>query len=123
MLAERLMLMKARSNLSPAVFSAVVLAGVTLLPGSRGVVTFEAPPTSGWTLVWSDEFSGPDGSAPDSSKWAYDLGGKGWGNSELECYTSRLENAQVQGGNLVLPPKGKVLLARTALPVPIRLHV
>jgi beta-glucanase (GH16 family) len=62
------------------------------------------PPPSlpGWTLVWSDEFNGPDGSAPDSSKWTHDTGGKGWGNSELECYTNRLQNAQLQGGHLVI---------------------
>src|SRR5690242_10457 len=62
------------------------------------------PPTaaSSWNLVWSDEVNGPDGSAPDSSKWTYDLGGKGWGNRELECYTNRLQNAHIQGGNLVI---------------------
>ena len=62
------------------------------------------PPLSpaGWTLVWSDEFNGPDGSAPDLSKWTYDTGGKGWGNSELECYTNRLQNAQIKGGNLAV---------------------
>jgi beta-glucanase (GH16 family) len=62
------------------------------------------PPASppGYALVWSDEFNGPDGSAPDSSKWTYDLGGEGWGNKELECYTNRLQNAQIQGGNLVI---------------------
>lgn len=67
---------------------------------------FQPPPPLasplGWTLVWSDEFNGPDGSAPDSSKWTYDLGGKGWGNKELECYTNRLQNAHIQGGNLVI---------------------
>lgn len=52
--------------------------------------------------MWSDEFNGPDGSAPDPSKWTYDTGGKGWGNNELECYTNRLENAQIKGGNLVI---------------------
>jgi beta-glucanase (GH16 family) len=60
------------------------------------------PSPPGWKLIWSDEFNGPDGSAPDSSKWTYDLGGKGWGNKELECYTNRLQNAHVQGGNLVI---------------------
>ena len=60
------------------------------------------PPASGWTLSWSDEFNGPDGSAPDPKKWTYDLGGKGWGNQELECYTNRLQNAHIQGGNLVI---------------------
>jgi beta-glucanase (GH16 family) len=63
---------------------------------------------SGWNLVWSDEFSGPDGSAPDASKWTYDLGGKGWGNSELECYTNRLQNADIQGGNLVITAQKEI---------------
>jgi len=55
-----------------------------------------------WTLVWSDEFNGTDGSAPDPTKWANDIGGGGWGNSELETYTNSLENAHQQGGNLVI---------------------
>ena len=61
-----------------------------------------SPAASGWILSWSDEFNGPDGSAPDSSKWTYDLGGKGWGNKELECYTNRVQNAHIRGGNLVI---------------------
>src|SRR5215471_2409975 len=55
-----------------------------------------------YQLVWSDEFSGADGSAPDSSKWAIQTGGGGWGNNELEYYTSRSQNVQVKGGNLVI---------------------
>lgn len=39
-----------------------------------------------WNLVWSDEFNGPANSAPSSSTWAYDTGGGGWGNGELEVY-------------------------------------
>lgn len=51
-------------------------------------------------LVWSDEFN-TDG-APDPTKWGYDIGtgGNGWGNNELEYYTSRPENAIVQNGVL-----------------------
>jgi beta-glucanase (GH16 family) len=60
------------------------------------------PPPPAWNLTWRDEFSGPDGSLPDSSKWTYDLGGNGWGNHELESYTKRAENARIQGGNLVI---------------------
>ncbi|MBA0088204.1 MAG: glycoside hydrolase family 16 protein, partial [Acidobacteria bacterium Pan2503] len=60
------------------------------------------PSPASWTLVWSDEFGSPDGSAPDPSKWTFDTGGKGWGNTELECYTNRLQNAQINGGNLVI---------------------
>jgi beta-glucanase (GH16 family) len=57
---------------------------------------------SGWTLVWSDEFKGPDGSRPDPAKWKFDVGGNGWGNDELEYYTNRPENSFIRGGNLVI---------------------
>jgi beta-glucanase (GH16 family) len=60
------------------------------------------PPPQVWTLVWSDEFSTQDGSSPDPKKWTYDLGGKGWGNQELESYTDRPENAHIEKGNLVI---------------------
>jgi beta-glucanase (GH16 family) len=56
----------------------------------------------GWTLVWSDEFNSPNGSAVDSSKWMTETGCRGWGNHELECYTDRSENVSVQDGNLVI---------------------
>lgn len=59
-------------------------------------------PTGSWVLSWSDEFSGTNGSAPDPTKWTYDLGGGGWGNGELETYTSRSQNVQIQNGNLVI---------------------
>jgi beta-glucanase (GH16 family) len=60
------------------------------------------PSSSPWTLVWSDEFNGPDGSAPDSSKWVLETGGGGWGNNELEYYTVRPQNASLHDGNLVI---------------------
>ena len=34
-----------------------------------------------YTLRWADEFDGAAGSAPDQSKWGYDIGGNGWGNN------------------------------------------
>jgi beta-glucanase (GH16 family) len=55
-----------------------------------------------WVLTWSDDFSAADGSSPDASKWTYDLGGNGWGNQELQSYTSRRQNVQIEGGNLVI---------------------
>jgi beta-glucanase (GH16 family) len=55
-----------------------------------------------WQLVWSDEFNQPDGSAPDPTKWGYDIGNGGWGNAELEYYTSRTNNARIAGGQLVI---------------------
>jgi beta-glucanase (GH16 family) len=58
---------------------------------------------SGWHLVWSDEFNGTANSPPDSTKWTYDLGGGGWGNRELEGYTSSPDNVFQDGaGHLVI---------------------
>jgi beta-glucanase (GH16 family) len=59
------------------------------------------PPTA--TTSWSDEFNGPANSPPDSTRWTYDLGGGGWGNQELQTYTSLAENVRLDGqGNLVI---------------------
>jgi beta-glucanase (GH16 family) len=51
-------------------------------------------------LVFSDEFN--TNGAPDPTKWGYETGtgSGGWGNNELQYYTSRPENAVVQGGVL-----------------------
>jgi beta-glucanase (GH16 family) len=57
-----------------------------------------------WQLVWSDEFSQPDGSSPDPTKWGFDIGNGsgGWGNNQLEYDTSRTNNARIVGGQLVI---------------------
>lgn len=50
-------------------------------------------------LIWSDEFS-TDGS-PNASNWNFETGNNnGWGNNELEYYTSRTQNAVVSNGTL-----------------------
>src|SRR4051794_18224373 len=59
-------------------------------------------PTQSYQLVWSDEFSGPDGSLPDATRWTMETGGGGWGNNELETYTARSQNAHMESGNLVI---------------------
>jgi beta-glucosidase len=62
-----------------------------------------AQTTSGWRLVWSDEFNGAAGTSPDSAKWNFDIGGGGWGNSEAEVYTNSPNNVFQDGkGNLVI---------------------
>jgi beta-glucanase (GH16 family) len=54
-------------------------------------------------LTWSDEFDGAAGSAPNQSRWRYDVGGGGWGNNELQYYTTSTSNAQLNGaGHLVI---------------------
>lgn len=55
------------------------------------------------SLVWSDEFD--TAGAPNPSKWGYDLGGGGWGNNELENYTSRTDNVLVSNGTLKIIAK------------------
>ena len=57
---------------------------------------------SGWNLVWSDEFNGPEGAQADPSKWVMETGGGGWGNDELEYYTNRPQNSFMHDGNLVI---------------------
>ncbi|MBS1662253.1 MAG: glycoside hydrolase family 16 protein, partial [Bacteroidetes bacterium] len=56
-------------------------------------------------LVWSDEFD--VAGSPNSAKWGYDIGtGQGgWGNNELEYYTSRADNAVVSNGTLKIIAK------------------
>lgn len=89
----------------------VLLLGVALVPLSCGIgATLQPAPLPNYTLSWSDEFSGPDGSAPDSSKWTYETGGNGWGNNELEYYTSRPQNVQLHGGNLVITAQEETYL-------------
>jgi hypothetical protein len=49
-------------------------------------------------LVWSDEFDGTG--AIDSSKWTTETGGGGWGNQEVQIYTSSTNNVKREGGVL-----------------------
>lgn len=59
----------------------------------------------GLTLVWNDEF---DGGELDTSKWSFQCGTgteyglDGWGNSEEQYYTDRLENVKVEDGKLLI---------------------
>lgn len=67
------------------------------------LATCAAEPAQDWLLAWSDEFNGPANSKPDPSKWKFDLGANGWGNHELEEYTSSLDNVFVDGdGHLAI---------------------
>jgi beta-glucanase (GH16 family) len=63
----------------------------------------DAPAIAGWTLVWSDEFSGTG--LPNASKWTYDTERNkvGWWNNEKQYYASgRLENSRVEAGRLII---------------------
>lgn len=54
----------------------------------------------GYSLTWSDEFNGR---VLDTSSWNYETGANGWGNNELENYTSSSKNSFIaKGGYLVI---------------------
>jgi beta-glucanase (GH16 family) len=53
--------------------------------------------TSGYQLVWSDEFNG---NTVDTTNWNFEINGEGGGNHEQEYYQAT--NATVSNGNLVI---------------------
>ena len=54
----------------------------------------------GYTLLWSDEFSG---TVLDSRYWNYNIGDSGWGNNEWQYY--QRQNASLADGFLVITAK------------------
>ena len=83
-------------------FVSVILLATLGICRATGLDLSPQAAESRWTLVWSDEFNGPDGSRPDAAKWKFEVGGNGWGNQELQYYTTRPENSFIRGGNLVI---------------------
>ena len=55
----------------------------------------------GYTLAWKDEF---DGTALDLNAWNQEVGNGsgGWGNNELEYYTSSTKNTFLSNGKLII---------------------
>src|SRR5882762_10447511 len=84
-----------------AVLLTVLVAALLGFLSLAGPTAYATNPAV-WSLVWNDEFAGPTGSTVDSNKWSFDIGGNGWGNNELETYTSRTANADLEGGLLVI---------------------
>lgn len=91
-----------------AVAACLALLTVAALPGcatsevAMDPVPITMPPSNG-SLTWADEFDGASGTPPDTTKWGYDVGGVGWGNDELEYYSSSTDNAALDGqGHLVI---------------------
>lgn len=94
-----------------AVLAAVVALTGFLAVGGAGTARGDVPPAPGWTLQWSDDFTGPDRSQPSSADWQIDTGhgypgGPGnWGTGEIQNYTSSPDNLSLDGnGNLRITP-------------------
>jgi uncharacterized protein (TIGR03437 family) len=71
------------------------------------VGTLSTPAATSPMVIWSDEFNAAAGSAPDSTKWTFDIGGSPtdnkWGNQEWETYTDSRDNSYQDGnGSLVI---------------------
>ncbi|RKN46003.1 carbohydrate-binding protein [Streptomyces hoynatensis] len=69
------------------------------------------PPPSGWTTVWTDDFTGAAGTLPSSAEWivdtghAYPGGPANWGTGEIQSYTNSTANLSQDGsGNLRITP-------------------
>ena len=61
----------------------------------------QSPTAAGWKLKWSEEFN--YNGLPDSTKWNYAEGGKGFGNNELQYYTKAdTNNVIVKNGKLFI---------------------
>lgn len=61
----------------------------------------------GYTLTWSDDFTG---NAVSAGNWSFESGNNnGWGNNELEYYTGRSQNVFVSQGNLIIEARAESL--------------
>jgi beta-glucanase (GH16 family) len=84
----------------------VIAAALAIAVAGLVATAFNNPPEASagiGNLTWSDEFDGPNGAAPDASKWKHDVGGGGFGNSELQYYTDGAANSALDGaGHLVI---------------------
>ena len=77
----------------------IVNSDLTYLPTDTTGYTTPAS-YAGYQLLWSDEFSG---NTLNLQNWTFDIGNNsGWGNQELENYTSRVNNVFVSAGNLII---------------------
>lgn len=92
--------MKHTRNTKTLLFMSFLLIAVLVISScdteeTQTVATFKE-------LVIADEFD-TDG-APNSAIWGYDIGTgfDGWGNNELQYYTSRSQNVTVQNGMLLI---------------------
>jgi beta-glucanase (GH16 family) len=68
----------------------------------EGITTPDSYP--GLTLVWAEEFEGPQ---VDPDAWTFEIGDGcpnlcGWGNNELQYYTDEEKNAKIADGKLIV---------------------
>jgi beta-glucanase (GH16 family) len=85
-----------RSRLLSAAAAVMVALGA-------GLTVVSQSGTADAAVVWNEDFNGAAGTGVDTSKWNFDTGGKGFGNQELQYYTSGTSNVAMDGqGHLVI---------------------
>jgi len=110
-----------RGGLALAIIAPVIAVAAAMMPTTPALATPAAPaaraaaaapatvpgPPSGWSTVFSDDFSGSSGSGIDS-QWMYDTGpGSSFGTGEIETMTNSTSNVHLDGnGNLDITALG-----------------
>lgn len=86
-------------------------AAAALLLGFSARAHAEVPQPAGWTLQFSDDFSGPAHQRPSAHHWivdtghAYPAGPANWGTHEIQRYTTDPANLGLDGqGHLRITP-------------------
>ncbi|MFU8852673.1 carbohydrate-binding protein [Micromonospora sp. SL1-18] len=100
-----------RSHRRLSLAAALVATTTALAAASMTAHAAVPPPPSGWSLVWSDDFTGAAGTLPSSANWIIDTGTSypggpaNWGTGEIQTYTSSTANLSQDGaGNLRITP-------------------
>lgn len=105
-----------RKGLSVTALAAVVLVGAAVAvvqqtsSGSSAEAAVPDAP-SGFTTVWSEDFTGAAGAGVDTDDWLYDTGtgysggAANWGTGEIETMSSSTDNVSTDGeGHLEITP-------------------
>lgn len=112
-----------------------LIAGLSGLALEVSAADADVPaPASGWTTVWSDDFSGAANTGVNPANWQYDLGtgysggAAHWGTDEVETATDSTSNVALDGaGHLAITPlvdaagqwtSGRIETARTDFAAP-----
>ncbi|WP_456786322.1 glycoside hydrolase family 16 protein [Cellulomonas sp. P5_C5] len=89
--------------------AATVLAATTLVAANANAAVPTTP--SGWSLQWSDDFTGSAGQLPSSNNWLFTTGTQysggpaNFGTGEIQTYTTSSQNIGLDGsGNLKITP-------------------
>jgi hypothetical protein len=105
-IGERATRWRPRGGLALAIIAPVIAVAAAMVPAASAAVAAPAAlaaaaavpgAPSGWSTVFSDDFSGSSGSGIDS-QWMYDTGaGSSFGTGEIETMTNSTSNVHLDG--------------------------